>query len=119
MGFAKDTEVHLQVDGEKRQVYAKYHSAGHLLDIAVRRVGLTHLQPGKGYHFPIGAYVEYIGVIDMTQKEKFGADITEAANAIIKEKMKGESEAVWTQVLPYEEAGKTLKDGVPSYIPKG
>ena len=33
--------------------------------------------------------------------------------------MKGESEAVWTQVLPYEEAGKTLKDGVPSYIPKG
>ena len=54
------------MDEIKRKTYARYHSAGHLMDIAVRRVGLTHLQPGKGYHFPVGAYVDYIGVIDMT-----------------------------------------------------
>jgi hypothetical protein len=50
-------------------------------------VGLTHLSPGKGYHFPVGAYVEYLGVIDMTQKEKFAAEITASANLIIKEKL--------------------------------
>lgn len=94
-GFAKESEVSLAVDAVKRKVYARYHSGGHLLDIAVRRVGLTHLQPGKGYHFPVGAYVEYIGVIDMAQKDKVAADITAAANAIIAEK-KLASEAVWT-----------------------
>lgn len=110
----------LEVDGEKRKSYARYHSAGHLLDIAVRRVGLTHLHPGKGYHFPIGAYVEYIGVIDMTKKEQIGAEITASANAIIKEKIDaGEAVPVWTQVLPYDEAGKVLEGGVPPYIPKG
>ena len=76
----------LEVDGEKRKIYAKYHSAGHLMDIAVRRCGQTQLKPGKGYHFPVGAYVEYIGTIDMSLKDKLCADITAAANAIIKEK---------------------------------
>ena len=77
----------LKVDGEKRKVYAKYHSAGHLLDIAVRRCGQTQLHPGKGYHFPVGAYVEYVGVVDNAIKDKLPAMITEAANAIIKEKL--------------------------------
>jgi len=40
------------------------------LDIAVRRVGLTHLIPSKGYHFPVGAYVDYIGVVDNALKDK-------------------------------------------------
>jgi hypothetical protein len=62
--------VRLQVDAEKRKIYARYHSAGHLLDIAVRRCGQTQLHPGKGYHFPVGAYVEYIGVVDNSVKDK-------------------------------------------------
>lgn len=74
------------MDQEKRLVYAKYHSAGHLLDIATRRVGLFHLQPSKGYHFPVGAYVDYIGAIDMTKKDDICKQITAAANAIIHEK---------------------------------
>lgn len=40
--------------------FARVHSAGHLLDIAMRRIGFMN-KPGKGYHFPSGAYVEYIG----------------------------------------------------------
>jgi Ser-tRNA(Ala) deacylase AlaX len=68
--FEKGQEVALEVDGEKRKLHARYHSAGHLLDIAVRRCGQTQLQPGKGYHFPVGAYVEYIGVVDNSIKDK-------------------------------------------------
>ncbi len=42
---------------------AKIHSAGHLIDIAMARVGRTDLQPTKGYHFEVGAYVEYLGTV--------------------------------------------------------
>jgi Ser-tRNA(Ala) deacylase AlaX len=37
----KGEDVKLVVDAEKRKIYAKYHSAGHLMDIAVRRCGQT------------------------------------------------------------------------------
>ena len=53
---------------------ARLHSAGHLIDIAVKRVGLVvfyiiifklkNWQPNKGYHFPDSPYVEYIGNYD-------------------------------------------------------
>ncbi len=118
--FEKGQEVKLQVDGEKRKIYARYHSAGHLLDIAVRRCGQTQLQPSKGYHFPVGAYVEYIGVVDNSVKDKLPQQLTEAANAIIKEMLeKDASDPVWSKILPYDEAGKVLQGGVPPYIPQG
>ena len=45
--------------------------------------------------------------------------ITDAANAIIKEKREsGASEPVWAKILPYDEAGKVL-GSVPPYIPQG
>ena len=46
--------------------------------------------------------------------------ITDAANAIIKEKQEAASaEGVFSKVLPYEEAGKVLLNGIPPYIPAG
>ena len=48
------------IDENKRRLYARLHSAGHLLDVAVSNIGLSW-QPGKGYHFPDSPYVEYIG----------------------------------------------------------
>ncbi|XWS53627.1 hypothetical protein CRYUN_Cryun10bG0017100 [Craigia yunnanensis] len=35
------------------------HSAGHLLDVCMRNVGLGHLEPGKGYRFPDGFMPQY------------------------------------------------------------
>ena len=32
----------------------RLHSAGHLLDICMHNLGLSHLEPGKGHHFPDG-----------------------------------------------------------------
>lgn len=37
----------------------RLHSAGHLLDVCKKKVGLGHLEPGKGYHFPDG-YVNFV-----------------------------------------------------------
>jgi Ser-tRNA(Ala) deacylase AlaX len=45
--------------------------------------------------------------------------ITDAANAIIKEKLADQASAVWSKVLPYDEAGKVLQNGIPAYIPQG
>ena len=51
--------VRLEIDQNARILHARLHSAGHLIDIAVRKAGLTNLIPTKGYHFTNGANVEY------------------------------------------------------------
>ena len=51
-------QVRLEVDGEKRLLFARYHSAGHALDAAIQSLGFAW-KAGKGYCFPDGAYVEF------------------------------------------------------------
>ena len=52
--------VTCEIDVEKRKMHTRLHSAGHLLDIAVKELDLKW-KPGKGYHFPQGPYIEYSG----------------------------------------------------------
>lgn len=59
---SKNDSVNLSIQLEDRKLYARLHSAGHLLDAAVKSLGLE-LVPGKGYHFPNSPYVEYKGTI--------------------------------------------------------
>jgi hypothetical protein len=48
-------------------------------------------------------------VVDNSVKDKLPQQLTEAANAIIKEKLeKDASDPVWSKILPYDEAGKVL-----------
>jgi Ser-tRNA(Ala) deacylase AlaX len=61
--FVKNTQVKCNVDEAKRRLFARVHSAGHLLDIAMTKAGRPDLKPSKGYHFAEGAYVEYIGEV--------------------------------------------------------
>ncbi|CDW81733.1 threonyl and alanyl trna synthetase second additional domain-containing protein [Stylonychia lemnae] len=116
--FERGQELLLNVDELKRRAYARYHSAGHLLDVAMQRAGQTQLKPGKGYHFTSGAYVEYIGNVDNSVKDKLVKELTIVANQIIQEQQ-GVEKGVWSKNCTYEEAGEALKEGVPSYIPKG
>lgn len=50
--------VTLKIDGERRIINARTHSAGHLIDVAMQHIWLS-LTPTKWYHFPDGPYVEY------------------------------------------------------------
>jgi len=52
-------KVHCRIDEKVRRTNARCHSAGHLLDKAAKELDLKWI-PGKGYHFPDGAYVEYV-----------------------------------------------------------
>lgn len=60
--FIVGETVTCEVDANKRKIHTRLHSAGHLLDIAIKELNLTW-KPGKGYHFPQGPYVEYSGNI--------------------------------------------------------
>merc|ERR1711920_809771 len=73
MGIA----VSLLVNETERRTNAKVHSAGHLIDAAVSKAGFQWV-PGKGYHFPDGAYVEYI----MTAEQKAAVNKDTALVAI-------------------------------------
>lgn len=95
------------------------HSAGHLLDVAMTRAGRTDLKPSKGYHFDVGAYVEYVGEVDAKDRESLVAKINEIANQIITH-TKPEV-TVFKKICSYQEAQKELEKagGVPDYIPNG
>jgi Ser-tRNA(Ala) deacylase AlaX len=60
--------VQLAVDRERRELNTRLHSAGHVVDMAVHRLGFGWI-PGKGYHFPQGPYVEYEGRLDRDREE--------------------------------------------------
>jgi Ser-tRNA(Ala) deacylase AlaX len=68
--FSIGQEVVVEIDGERRTTNARIHSGGHLLDSALVNIGLTDLVPSKGYHFPDGPYVEYIGDVPADKRQQ-------------------------------------------------
>ena len=75
-------KVYLHIDGEKRSLNARNHSAGHLLDIAMSEIGYN-LKPWKWFHFPQGCYVEYSWEFDNEQKEEFIVKLETEINKLI------------------------------------
>jgi hypothetical protein len=53
--------VNLSIDGERRLLHSKLHSAGHLVDAIIARLGFISetegLLPTKGHHFPDNPFV--------------------------------------------------------------
>lgn len=81
------------MNADKRRLYARLHSAGHLLDIAVEKMGLKWL-PGKGYHFEDSPYVEYIGSPDGSNLEELRRLLDEECAKLIKETGQADSRKV-------------------------
>ena len=81
--FAEGSEVQCNVDESKRRLFARVHSAGHLLDISMRKAGRPDLKPSKGFHFASGAYVEYIGNIEANDRDPLVAKLNEICAQII------------------------------------
>lgn len=74
------TEVDLTVDGEKRLLYSRLHTAGHVLGGAVRRtVGdkVPNFDELKASHFPDSASCEFQGSIGGEHKDAFQAKVNE------------------------------------------
>lgn len=117
--FAEGSEVSCHVDEQKRRLYARVHSAGHLLDVAMSMAGRTDLKPSKGYHFSDGSYVEYIGNVEEKDRKALIDKLNENCASLIASTP--DSMPVFKKVATYDEANVLLEKagGVPEYIPKG
>jgi Ser-tRNA(Ala) deacylase AlaX len=56
-------QVVMQIDAVSRELHRRYHTAGHVISVAVRSFDLPDVQEIKGHHFPGEAYVEFQGTI--------------------------------------------------------
>ncbi|XP_054821362.1 uncharacterized protein LOC129320155 [Prosopis cineraria] len=112
--FETGREVTLLVDDSRRNLNSRLHSAGHVLDICLPRVGLGHLQPGKAYHFPDGPWVEYKGTIPQNEMQNKQKDLELEANGLISVGGK-----VYVSILQYDEAAKLCGGYLPDYVHKG
>nr|ACJ84608.1 unknown [Medicago truncatula]AFK34632.1 unknown [Medicago truncatula] len=109
----KGKEVSLSVDEDRRKLNFRLHSAGHLLDICLPKIGLGHLEPGKAYHFSDGPWVEYKGVVPQNEMQNKQKELEIEANALIS--MGGKVSA---DILLYDEAAKLCGGILPDYVPK-
>lgn len=58
--FTPQINVKCKIDGELRLLHARYHLAGHLIDMALIELGAHEKWcPIQGNHSPTGAYVEF------------------------------------------------------------
>lgn len=83
-GLAPGASVRCEVDAARRTLHSRIHSAGHVLDMAITRLGLGW-KPAKGYHFPQGPYVEYVGDLEGKDPARLKADLEAACAALIAE----------------------------------
>ncbi len=110
--FMSGEMVTCYVNRDRRLLYSRLHSAGHIVDLAVSTYELPWI-PGKGYHFPDGPYVEYAGNLEGVDKEKIKVDLEILCNKFI-----AEARPTTLLFLPKEQLN-TVCTFVPDYIPEG
>jgi Ser-tRNA(Ala) deacylase AlaX len=74
------------IDMERRTINTRLHSAGHLIDLAIKELELNW-KPGKGYHFPDGPYIEYNGSLEEKNISDLIKEIENKSNDIISRKI--------------------------------
>jgi len=99
-----------KVNAERRALHSRIHAAGHVLDMAVERVGYGWT-PGKGYHFPDGPYVEYSGDFSELDLEKVRRDIEQECVGLVAEDL-----PVRVEFMDRAAMEKVLSH-VPEYLP--
>lgn len=109
--FEPGQTVRLRVDAGRRRLHDRLHSAGHLIDVALRNLG-WHLVPGKGYHFPDGPYVEYMGVLPKEDEKAIRQRLEAECNRLI------QTGSVVTVRFVAPDEVETLCGYVPDYIPR-
>ena len=97
--------VNLTLDVGKRVLNSKNHSAGHLIDLAIKNLNLSWI-PGKGFHYPEGCYVQYQAKDEIsTDLESLKIQIQQEFDALVKQNLQVQIEFDQTQVFN----GETLR----------
>lgn len=82
--FPVGTTVHVAVDADKRRILSECHTAGHVVDSAMAKVGRL-MKPSKAYHFLEGPYVEYKGDIPAEERPKVLEELQAAFKELVEE----------------------------------
>jgi Ser-tRNA(Ala) deacylase AlaX len=106
--------VTCMVDAERREVNTRLHSAGHLVDMAVDRLGLSWVA-GKGAHYPHMSFVEYAAEITPEQAIVVQKDIERVANEIIA--TGSQNEICFMPVSEMHTVCKHVPDNIPTNKP--
>ena len=79
--FQVGTEIQQTIDAEKRELFSRLHTAGHILGLAINALSregvLPPLTEGKASHYPDQAAVEFGGIIEGKYKEAIQAKTDE------------------------------------------
>ena len=102
--------VQCKVTVDRRNLNTRLHSAGHLIDMAVAQLNLAWV-PGKAFHFPEGAYVEYAGDLEGIDKEALLQNIQDVCKELIAANMQT------TITFMNKEQMNTVCHFVSPYIP--
>ena len=108
--FGEGAELSAAIDKERRLLNSRVHTAGHLIDVCMNQLGQP-MEPSKGFHFPEGPYVEYIGEIEPVQRDEVKGGIEEFAEMLITGAVGISSKLVEVEEL------KDYCDFVPHNIP--
>ncbi len=109
--FRVGDEVTCRIDGDRRALHSRIHSAGHLIDMAVNALDLP-LTPGKGYHFPDGPYVEYAGDLPGIDRELLREQIDAECRRLL-----AIPTVTSVQLLTRDEMAPLCRH-VPDYVPE-
>ena len=109
------TSVRLTVDGEKRLLHSRIHSAGHAIDVAVSKLAAAGneyaagLVPTKGYHFPDAPSVEYRGKVPADAAEAMVGELQAVLDDLVREDIA----TICKEVLASEVDPNYLATGFP------
>jgi Ser-tRNA(Ala) deacylase AlaX len=84
--FQPGEQITQEIDSDKRRLYSRYHTAGHVLGAAVRHLledKIEGFDETKASHFPDSASCEFLGLIEGKWKE----EIQQKLNAYIEQDM--------------------------------
>lgn len=90
------------VDAEPRQLHARLHSAGHMLEAVVNQMPGYNLAVTAGDHTPNGPYLRFSGVVPSDQLPEFKQRIQDQVDKLVA----ANAETINTEVDPAEIAGR-------------
>ena len=103
-GFNKNDKVILKIDSDRRLINTKLHSAGHLLDCAVIKMGIKNITATKGFHFPNGPSVEYNGTIE--NSAEIIPELEKIVNELIVKNLQIEKQTLSSDEAKKQEIGR-------------
>jgi Ser-tRNA(Ala) deacylase AlaX len=114
--FELGERVQLEIDETQRRLFARLHSAGHLLDSAMERLNLSsELKPGKGYHFPNAPFVEYVGILNSDEKSSLMEKLQTEIDILCEQQREMETDV---GMVEFDRIEQVLGE-IPSYLPQG